>query len=122
MWTVQEDKMVVEAAMRRGGNTGLAYSLSGEGPERLVHAVSVAHASRLKWPEDFDLLVQKSGAPLQIHSCEVDGAFPAEACASADEVLGGGKYAPGYERVHWEGCNHGFAVRGDLVRAGSEFL
>ena len=42
--------------------------------------------------------------------------FPKEAQAIADEILGGGKYAPGYVRTYWEGCTHGFAVRGDLVR------
>jgi hypothetical protein len=35
----------------------------------------------------------------------------------ADELLGSGKYAPGYERAHFPGCDHGFAVRGDLVSA-----
>ena len=34
----------------------------------------------------------------------------------ADELMGGGKFAPGYERTYWEGCTHGFATKGDLVR------
>jgi hypothetical protein len=38
-------------------------------------------------------------------------------CRIADELLGNGQYAPGYERAHFPGCNHGFAVRGDLVSA-----
>ena len=41
--------------------------------------------------------------------------FPPAAQAAADEVLGGGKFAPGYERTYWEGCEHGYAVRGDMV-------
>lgn len=41
--------------------------------------------------------------------------FGLEAQAKADEILGGGKFAPGYERTYWEGCTHGFAVRGDMV-------
>lgn len=57
----------------------------------------------------------KAKAPLLINSCEVDPAFPLEAQAKADEILGDGKFAPGYERTYWEGCTHGFAVRGDLV-------
>ncbi len=56
-----------------------------------------------------------SKAPLLINSCTVDQMFPLEASAKADEILGGGKFAPGYERTYWEGCTHGFAVRGDLV-------
>ncbi len=55
-------------------------------------------------------------APLLINSCTVDQQFPPEAQTQADEILGGGKFAPGYTRTYWEGCTHGFAVRGDLVR------
>lgn len=29
--------------------------------------------------------------------------------------MGDGKFAPGYQRTYWDGCVHGFAVRGDLV-------
>lgn len=60
---------------------------------------------------------EKAKAPLLINSCETDPQLPKEAQAQADEVLGGGKFKPGYERTYWEGCTHGFAVRGDLVRA-----
>jgi len=63
-------------------------------------------------------------APLLMNSCEVDPRFPKEAQAMADEVLGDGKFAPGYKREYFEGCTHGFAVRGDLsdpnVKAGKE--
>ena len=41
--------------------------------------------------------------------------FPADAQAATDKILGGGAFAPGYERTYWEGCAHGFSVRGDLV-------
>ncbi|KZV89806.1 dienelactone hydrolase endo-1,3,1,4-beta-D-glucanase [Exidia glandulosa HHB12029] len=92
--------------------------------DNVVSVISVAHPSRYDIPKDFELLMTQSKAAFQIHSCEVDPAFPAEACAAADEIFGGGKYAPGYERRHWMGCQHGFAVRGDLsdpqVRAGKE--
>lgn len=50
-----------------------------------------------------------------INSCETDPQFPQEAQKVADEILGGGKFAPGYERTYWDGCTHGFAVRGNLV-------
>ncbi len=56
-----------------------------------------------------------SQAPLLINSCEVDQMFPISAQEEADKILGGGKFAPGYERTYWPGCVHGFAVRGDLV-------
>ena len=46
--------------------------------------------------------------------------FPLEAQAKADELLGDGKFAPGYKRPYWEGCTHGFAVRGDMVSAPVE--
>lgn len=56
-----------------------------------------------------------SKAPLLINSCEIDMMFPADAQAATDKILGGGAFAPGYERTYWEGCTHGFSVRGDLV-------
>jgi hypothetical protein len=59
-----------------------------------------------------------------INSCETDQQFPPEKQKIADEVLGGGKYAPGYTREYFAGCTHGFAVRGDMsnsqVKAGKE--
>ena len=54
----------------------------------------------------------------------MDAQFPLEAQAKADEILGGGKFAPGYKREYFDGCEHGFAVRGDMskpqVKAGKE--
>lgn len=78
--------------------------------------------------EKFLLYLQKyastAKAPLLINSCTVDTQFPHEFQAKADEILGGGKYAPGYVREYFEGCEHGFSVRGDLsdpkVKAGKE--
>jgi hypothetical protein len=50
--------------------------------------------------------------------------FPVESQAKADEILGGGKFVPGYKREYFAGCTHGFAVRGDMtnpaVKAGKE--
>ena len=51
-----------------------------------------------------------------INSCETDAMFPKEAQEKTDAILGGGRFAPGYARTYWEGCTHGFAVRGDMVR------
>jgi hypothetical protein len=59
-----------------------------------------------------------------MNSCTIDTQFPHEAQKLADDILGGGKFTPGYKREYFEGCTHGFAVRGDLsdpkVKAGKE--
>ena len=48
--------------------------------------------------------------------------FPLEAAAQADKIFS--DFGPGYKREYFEGCHHGFAVRGDLsdpkVKAGKE--
>ncbi|EIW59808.1 alpha/beta-hydrolase [Trametes versicolor FP-101664 SS1] len=89
-----------------------------------VDVVGVSHPSLLKIPDDLEKYLTTSKAPLLINSCTVDSQFPIEAQAKADEILGGGKFAPGYERTYWDGCTHGFAVRGDIsdpkVKAGKE--
>ena len=53
--------------------------------------------------------------PVLFNTCEVDPQFPIESQKIADELLGDGKYSPGYKRTYWDGCTHGFAVRGDIV-------
>ncbi|KAI0630599.1 alpha/beta-hydrolase [Trametes polyzona] len=89
-----------------------------------VAVVAVSHPSLLQVPADLEKYLSDSKAPLLINSCETDSMFPQEAQAKADEILGGGKFAPGYERTYWPGCTHGFAVRGDIsdpkVKAGRE--
>ncbi|KAM6496770.1 dienelactone hydrolase endo-1,3,1,4-beta-D-glucanase [Amanita muscaria] len=84
----------------------------------------VAHPSLLKVPEDLNKYYSTSKAPLLINSCTVDTQFPHEAQAKADDIFGNGKFAPGYKREYFDGCTHGFAVRGDLsdpkVKAGKE--
>lgn len=71
-----------------------------------------------------------------INACEVDQQFPREAQAQAEEIFGksklqaDGKFKQMYMLItafskvpsdpsliysYWEGCTHGFAVRGDLV-------
>jgi len=88
----------------------------------VIKAGVVAHPSMLT-DEDFEKYA-KTNVPLLINSCEFDDMFPPATQAKADEVLGDGKFAPGYLRTHWEGCSHGFAVRGDVsnpkVKAGRE--
>lgn len=56
----------------------------------------------------------KTGVPLLMNTNPNDPQLSDEGCKIADNILGNDKFAPGYKRVHWEGCPHGFAVRGDL--------
>ncbi|KAJ6568382.1 dienelactone hydrolase endo-1,3,1,4-beta-D-glucanase [Mycena vulgaris] len=88
----------------------------------VISSAAVAHPSLLQVPADLEKYVSIAKAPLLINSCTVDGQFPPEAQATADKVFAG--FAPGYKREYFEGCTHGFAVRGDLsdpkVKAGKE--
>ncbi|KAJ4493581.1 dienelactone hydrolase endo-1,3,1,4-beta-D-glucanase [Lentinula edodes] len=108
------------------GAVGYCFGASYAFPlaiENKVKATMIAHPAR-SIPESLQDYFNFSKAPLLINSCEFDPTFPLEACAKADDILGEGKFAPGYKRVHWEGCKHGFAVRGDMsdpkVKAGKE--
>lgn len=53
-----------------------------------------------------------SKAALLFNSCTTDKQFPEEKYLKADEILKGLK--AGYQRDHFEGVAHGFAVRGDM--------
>jgi len=90
--------------------------------ENIITAAVVSHPSLLQVPSDLEKYVTTSKAPLLINSCTVDEQFPLEASAQADKIFA--KFEPGYKREYWEGCHHGFAVRGDLsdpkVKAGKE--
>jgi hypothetical protein len=78
----------------------------------VIKAGAVSHLSLLQIPHNFENLQQKSKTPILINSCDNDKQLPKEACEIADRILGEGKYEPGYKRVNWPGCTHGFAVRG----------
>ncbi|GLB43348.1 putative dienelactone hydrolase family protein [Lyophyllum shimeji] len=92
--------------------------------DNVIKVGATSHPSLLKIPDDLEKYAATSKAPLLINSCTVDQQFPLEAQAKADEIFGNGKFAPGYKREYFEGCTHGFAVRGDLsdpkVKAGKE--
>jgi len=90
-----------------------------------IISVSIAsHPSMLKSPEDLEKYFSTSRAPLLLNTCTIDEQFPQSAQSQADAIFGGGKFAPGYKREYFDGCTHGFAVRGDLsdpkVKAGKE--
>ncbi|KAK7681810.1 hypothetical protein QCA50_015157 [Cerrena zonata] len=84
--------------------------------ENKLDIVLVNHPSLLKVPEDLETYLAKSKAPLFINSCETDQQYPIESQAKGDEILGGGKFAPGYERAYWPGMVHGFTIRGDASK------
>jgi dienelactone hydrolase len=92
--------------------------------DHLVKVVVLNHPTLLKNPEDLEKLRDVATAPILINSCPIDTQFTLEFQAKADEILGDGKYAPGYKREYWEGCTHGFTIRGDLndplFKAGKE--
>ncbi|KAJ7672884.1 hypothetical protein B0H17DRAFT_1243238, partial [Mycena rosella] len=88
----------------------------------IVSAASVAHPRSSRSPQISRFkYVAVVMAPLLINSCENDWQFPLEAQAQAEKIFAGFQ---GYKREFFEGCTHGFAVRGDFsdvkVRAGKE--
>ncbi|KAF8271804.1 dienelactone hydrolase endo-1,3,1,4-beta-D-glucanase [Lactarius quietus] len=81
-------------------------------------ATGYCYGGRLVFDLAFDNIISvsviylaKSKAPLLVNSCETDSQFPKEFAETTDEKFA--KYEHGYKRTYWEGCNHGFAVRGD---------
>jgi len=87
--------------------------------DNVIRVSVVTHPSILK-PEDLDTYLEKSKAPLLVNSYEIDAQFPKEFAATTDEKFA--KFEPGYKRTYWEGCNHGFATRGDLTNPVMSFL
>ncbi|KAI6010885.1 hypothetical protein F5J12DRAFT_822290, partial [Pisolithus orientalis] len=93
--------------------------------ENITKVTVVSHPSLLKVPEDLEKYKKLSRAPLLINSCTVDQRFPREYQAEADRILGDGEqFTATYRREYFEGCTHGFAIRGDVskpeVKAGKE--
>ncbi|KAJ4464481.1 dienelactone hydrolase family-domain-containing protein [Lentinula lateritia] len=92
--------------------------------ENITSASIANHPSLLKSPDDLEKYFSSSRAPLLLNTCTTDEQFPIPAQSQADVIFGDGKFAPGYKREYFDGCTHGFAVRGDLsipqVKAGKE--
>ncbi|KAJ6621450.1 Alpha/Beta hydrolase protein [Mycena sp. CBHHK59/15] len=90
--------------------------------EGVLSAAATSHPSLLQVPADLEKYVSTAKAPLLINSCTFDTQLSLDAQAKADEIFA--SFAPGYKREHFDGCTHGFAVRGDLsdpkVKAGKE--
>jgi len=81
--------------------------------DHVINVAVIAHPAQLKAPADLERYASTCTAPLLINGCEVDRQFPIAAQTQADELLGNGKFKPGYSRTYSPGCSHGFAVRGD---------
>ncbi|KAG6867667.1 hypothetical protein C0993_012568, partial [Termitomyces sp. T159_Od127] len=75
---------------------------------------TMAHPSMLTVPDDFFLLRNDSDVPIQFNTAELDTAFTPALQAEADDILGFGRYPPGYNRTFFAGVGHGFAVRANL--------
>ncbi|KAF5340516.1 hypothetical protein D9757_014872 [Collybiopsis confluens] len=92
--------------------------------ENVISASIANHPSLLKSPDDLEKYFSTSRSPLLLNTCTVDEMFPRKAQAEADSIFGGGKFTYGYKREYFDGCTHGFAIRGDLsdpkVKAGKE--
>ncbi|KAJ3784694.1 dienelactone hydrolase, partial [Lentinula aff. detonsa] len=118
---LKNDGVTVFAVVGYCFGARFAFDLAFEGIPKVV---AIAHPSLVNVDADLQTYATKATAPLLVNSCSVDPKFPLEAQIKADELFGEGKFAPGYKREHWEGCSHGFAVRGDIsdskVKAGKE--
>lgn len=67
--------------------------------DNVIKVAATCHPSFLQVPEDHHKLLQSSNAPLLINAAEVDQQYPIESQLKGDEILGGGKYKPGYKRM-----------------------
>jgi len=90
--------------------------------EGYLSAASAAHPSFLAVPEDLEKYAKTVTAPLLINGCETDWQYPIEKQKIGDEIFA--NFAPGYKREYFVGCDHGFAVRGDVrvpvIKKGKE--
>ncbi|KAF8987854.1 dienelactone hydrolase [Cyathus striatus] len=107
------------------GATGYCYGGRFVFDFAFKNDISVAvcsHPSFLKAPDDLEKYKDTSKAPLLLNTCTIDEQFPHSAQEMADKILA--SFEPGYRKEYWEGCQHGFAVRGDMsdpkVKAGKE--
>jgi dienelactone hydrolase len=75
----------------------------------------IAHPSLLQIPADLEALKKVTPeVPMLFITCSTDPQYPPEAQKTGDEILGNGSMeGEGYTRKFYDGCTHGFAVRGD---------
>ncbi|KAI0027332.1 alpha/beta-hydrolase, partial [Vararia minispora EC-137] len=86
-----------------------------------IQVSATSHPSLLQIA-DLEKYASTAKAPLLINACEVDEQFPKEKQDKALELLQ--DFKPGFKQAYFDGCVHGFAVRGDMsdpkVKAGKE--
>lgn len=82
------------------------------GFDNAISTSIATHPSMLECPGDFESYVSKSAAPLLLNTGGLDVYFPPKIYGTIDTIFEG--FAPGYKRTLYEGCAHGFAVRGDI--------
>lgn len=75
----------------------------------------IAHPSLLEVPEDLEALKKVTPEiPMLFVTCTTDFMYGPDRQKIGDDILGNGTTeGKGYKRVFYEGCSHGFAVRGD---------
>jgi len=96
----------------------VVFDLSYKG---YTDVVVTSHPSILE-VADLEKYASTVTVPLLINACEIDHQFPKEKQEKARELFA--DFKPGFRQEYFEGCTHGFAVRGDLsdpkVKAGKE--
>lgn len=98
---------------------GVGYCFGGKyvflsSERNWIQVGSTSHPSLLQVPKDLIELRRTSKVPLLINSAELDQQFTLDYQRQADEILGDGKYKPGYKRTYFLGASHGFGLRADL--------
>jgi dienelactone hydrolase len=78
-----------------------------------LDVAAMSHPSLLAI-EDLEKYATSAKVPLLINACEVDHQFPKEKQEKALELFK--DFTPGFSQPYFDGCVHGFAVRGDMVR------
>ncbi|KIK27154.1 hypothetical protein PISMIDRAFT_199985 [Pisolithus microcarpus 441] len=113
-------------ALRDQGVTSFAvtgYCLGGRyaidlACHQIVDVLIIAHPSQVKddYVNIFQNLADKGKAPFLFEMGSEDTELSVSDQETIDGIFCGDKpYAPGYKRKCWDGCPHGFAVRGDML-------
>ncbi|KZV65606.1 alpha/beta-hydrolase [Peniophora sp. CONT] len=88
-----------------------------------VHVAATSHPSLLS-VEDLERYSSSTSVPLLINACEIDQVFSHDKQMKAKELFKDSDFKAGFSMPYFEGCTHGFAVRGDMndpkVKAGKE--
>ncbi|KAJ9097241.1 hypothetical protein QFC21_004910 [Naganishia friedmannii] len=113
---------VMDGLKEQGVNkfAAVGYCFGGKYTVRLaiqkrISLGMIAHPSLLQVPEDLEALKKvTSEVPMLFITCETDQMYGPEKQKVGDDILGNGTTeGEGYKRIYYDGCTHGFAVRGD---------